>query len=184
MGRYRRLGATDQIEFLYGGWLARGFITLLGAGGGTGKSALMMATAVCCALGRPLLGEDVLDQLRVLYINLEDSRMKHRRGLKGCAIHYGINERDFDGWLFLAGADNVGKAMPGGLRLIKTDPKTHQGSVNEAAVQWSFGEITRRRIDIVMLDPFSRLLQGNENATEVADCAATIRMTVRDNQDE
>ena len=55
----------DQIEFLYGGWLARGFVTLLGAGGGTGKSALMMATAVCCALGRPLLDEDVLDPLRV-----------------------------------------------------------------------------------------------------------------------
>ena len=56
---------ADQIEFLYGGWLARGFITLLGAGGGTGKSALMMATAVCCALARPLLGEEVLDPLRV-----------------------------------------------------------------------------------------------------------------------
>jgi hypothetical protein len=159
----------DRIEFLYGGWLARGFVTLLGAGGGTGKSALMMATAACCALGRSLLGEDVLGQLRVLYINLEDSRMKHRRGLKGCAIHYQINEQDLDGWLFLAGADDVGSAMPGGLRLIKTDPKTRQGSVNETAVQWLLSEITRRHIDILMLDPFSRLLQGNENATEVAD---------------
>ena len=105
----------------------------------------------------------------VLYVNLEDSRMKHRRSLKGCAIHYGINEQDFVGWLFLAGADNVGSAMPGGLRLIQTDPKTRQASVNEAAVQWLLGEITRRHIDILMLDPFSRLLQGNENATEVAD---------------
>ena len=69
---------ADQIDFCTGGWLARGFITLLGAGGGTGKSALMMATAVCCALGRPLLDEEVLDPLQVIYVNLEDSRMKRR----------------------------------------------------------------------------------------------------------
>ena len=126
----------DVIEFLYGEQLARGFVTLPGAGGGTGKSAMMMATAVGCSLGWSLLGEEVLCQLRVLYLNLEDSRMKHRRSLKGCVIHYQLNEKDLDGWLYLAGADDIGAALPGGLRLIITDPNTRQGAINEKAFRW------------------------------------------------
>ena len=159
----------DLIEFLYGGILARGFVTLLGAGGGTGKSAFMMAIAVCCALGQPLLGDEVLHRLRVLYLNLEDSRMKHRRSVKACTLHHKLNVPDLSGWLYIAGANDIGAAFPGGLRLIITDPKTRLGMINEPAFQWLLGEIRKREIEILMLDPFSRLIRGNENAAEVAD---------------
>jgi hypothetical protein len=49
----------DLIVFVYGVMLARRYVTLLGAAGGVGKSASIAATAVCCALGRALLGEGV-----------------------------------------------------------------------------------------------------------------------------
>jgi hypothetical protein len=50
----------DLIVFVYGVMLARRYVTLLGAAGGVGKSASIAAIAACCALGRALLGGDVL----------------------------------------------------------------------------------------------------------------------------
>jgi hypothetical protein len=60
----------------------RRYVTLLGAAGGVGKSASIAAIAACCALGRALLGEDVSLRLRMLSINLEDSRSKYSAGSK------------------------------------------------------------------------------------------------------
>jgi hypothetical protein len=72
----------DLIVFVYGVMLGRRYVTLLGAAGGVGKSASIAATAVCCALGRALLGEDVSGKSRMSSINLEDSRSKYSAGSK------------------------------------------------------------------------------------------------------
>ena len=97
-------------------------------------------------------------------------------------MHYGINERDLDGWLWIAGVDDINAAHSGGLRLITTDPKTRQGIVNAAALQWLKAEIAQREIDVLMLDPFSRLIQGNENSVEVADQLMESLVLLRDRE--
>jgi hypothetical protein len=162
-------GNPDLIHFAYGLMLARGFVTLLGAAGGVGKSALMTAIAICCALGRPLLGEDVAGKLRVLSINLEDSRSKLRRGLKAAVQHFKLNASDLNGWLYTAGIDDISRTLPGGLRLIVVDPHTRREIINETAITWLRHAVMSRMIDVLMIDPFSRLIRGNENAVDVVD---------------
>jgi hypothetical protein len=84
-------------------------------------------------------------------------------------MHYQLNEADLDGWRFLAGTDDISAAIPGGLRLIIIDPITRREIINEAAMTWLRRAIMSRSIDVLMIDPFSRLVRGNENAVDVVD---------------
>jgi hypothetical protein len=92
-----------------------------------------------------------------------------RRGIKAGVMHYQLNEKDLDGWLYTAGTDDIATAIAGGLRLITVDPATRREIINEPAMTWLRHAITVRAIDVLMIDPFSRLIRGNENAADVAD---------------
>src|SRR6185295_9691304 len=60
------------------GWLlgtvfCRGFLSMLLAGGGVGKTAVRYCQYLSLATGRSLTGEHVFQRCRVLIISLEDS---------------------------------------------------------------------------------------------------------------
>jgi hypothetical protein len=66
---------SKQIEFLLGELVARGVTTLVSAGGGTGKTCLLMQLALESALGHAPWGLDKFKPnrpLRILYVNGED----------------------------------------------------------------------------------------------------------------
>ena len=59
-------------QWLLGTALLRGFVTILVAPGGTGKSLLAMAASVSVATGKEIVGEHVFERVNAGYVNLED----------------------------------------------------------------------------------------------------------------
>src|SRR5262249_7559439 len=101
--------------WLYGNQFCRTFLSCLIGEGAVGKTALRIAQLLCCATGRPLLGEHVFGRSRVLLICLEDDRDELRRRVRACKKHYGISNAETRGWLYLA--------TPKGLKLAELDDK-------------------------------------------------------------
>src|SRR6478735_5589110 len=64
--------AIPHRRWIYGTQLIRGFVTLLIAPGGTGKSSLLLATCLSIATGRPLLGPRIYQPCNTALLNLED----------------------------------------------------------------------------------------------------------------
>jgi hypothetical protein len=62
------------------GFIPEGFVTVLAADGGTGKSYLALELSVCLALGLPFLGIPVT-QRKVLYLDFELDEMEQKRRL-------------------------------------------------------------------------------------------------------
>jgi DNA polymerase len=87
-------------QWLYGRHLLRGEISGTAAMGGTGKSTLSIVEALAMASGRQLLGQEVPKPLRVVLINLEDTRntMDKRivRGDAAIRAHRGRHRRPSD----------------------------------------------------------------------------------------
>jgi Mrp family chromosome partitioning ATPase len=59
-------------QWLYGTQLIRGFVTVLVAPGGTGKSAYAMAVGIALAAHRSFLGDYIFAPVNVAVINLDD----------------------------------------------------------------------------------------------------------------
>jgi hypothetical protein len=72
--QFRAEADIAQWQWLYGRHLLRGEVAGTAAMGGTGKSTLSIVEALAMASGRALLGQTVPGPLRVVLINLEDTR--------------------------------------------------------------------------------------------------------------
>jgi hypothetical protein len=141
------------------GWLlfgtfCRGFISMLAASGGTGKTALRIAQLMACATGLELTREHVFQQCRVLLVSQEDGELELRRRLEAARIHFGIShEQLLDAFYFWC---------PLGLRLSQISP-----SINRVLPDRLESElrkvITEHRIDIVALDPLIKASGVPEN---------------------
>jgi putative DNA primase/helicase len=57
--------------WVWDGYIPQGFVTILGAHGGAGKSFLALMIAACVAMGLPVLGR-ATSRTRVLFVNAED----------------------------------------------------------------------------------------------------------------
>ena len=70
----------DPPRFVWGQYLPRGVVSMLGAHGGTGKSTIALMLAVAVASGRGELFGQPCDQGRAVFISLEDGRaiVRHR----------------------------------------------------------------------------------------------------------
>ncbi len=79
---------------LFGTDIFRGEITIVPAPGGSGKSTWVSAVAVSCATGRTLLHDQPHKNLRVLFINAEDSRGEALMRLEAVVRHHGISDAE------------------------------------------------------------------------------------------
>ncbi len=144
------------------GWLlgtvfCRCFVSSVLAGGGEGKTAVRTAQALALATGRPITGEHVFQRCRVLIVSLEDDMDELRRRVRAARLHHGISQDDVRGWLFLATPDAAaGKIM--------VADETGQ-AVRSKLADTIENCITRRAIDIAILDPFvkSHAVEENNN---------------------
>ena len=70
----------DPPRFVWGQYLPRGVVSMLGAHGGTGKSTIALMLAVAVASGRGELFGQPCDQGRAVFVSLEDGRaiVRHR----------------------------------------------------------------------------------------------------------
>src|SRR3954466_12859112 len=77
-------------QWLYGTQLLRGFVSVLVAPGGTGKSAYAMAVATAVASGRPILGEHIFARVNVAVLNLEDPLHELDRRLAAICMRHRV----------------------------------------------------------------------------------------------
>jgi hypothetical protein len=162
--------AIPPREWLYGTQLLRGFVSVLVAPGGTGKSAYAMAVAVSVAIGKPLLGDHVFAHLNVALLNLEEPLNELNRRLAAVCIRHRIGKADLQDRLFLhSGEDRpitMAEVAADGFQVAHPD---------EAAL---IAEIKAHEIGLLIVDPFaeSHTLEENSNPHMVAAAAAWRRI--------
>jgi len=156
-------------QWIYGTQLIRGFVTLLIAPGGTGKSSLLLATCLSIAIGRSLLGPRIFQQCNTAVLNLEDPQDEIDRRLAALAIRYDIKDDDVRGRMFASppergikiaanGADGFSVVNPDEDQIIK--------------------QLREQRVGVLGVDPFSEshTLEENSNPAMIQAAAAWRRV--------
>ncbi len=161
--------AIPHRQWIYGTQLIRGFITLLVAPGGTGKSSLILAMCMAIATGRPLLGLKVHQQCNAALLNLEDPQDEIDRRVTALAMHYGLCNADIVGRLFASPAERtvtIAGIADDGFSVIHPDEK--------AIIERVRGE----NIGVLGVDPFaeSHTLEENSNPAMISAAAAWRRV--------
>jgi hypothetical protein len=152
-------------QWVYGHFLIREFISVLGAPGGTGKSAYAVVIALSIALGRPLLNEPVHKRGKVWIYNLEDPKVELKRRLKAAILHHKIDPKDLKDWLYY----NSGRDRP----LVIA--RVHNGQlVVEPIVDKVIAEINRKQVETFIVDPFIRSHRLEENKNDHVDFVAAL----------
>jgi AAA domain len=156
-------------QWLYGTDLIRGFVTLLVAPGGTGKSSLILAMALALTTNRKLLNTHIHQQCRVALLNLEDPQHEIDRRLTALAMHYNVANSDVGGRLFISPPDRgvrIAEAGPDGFSVIHPDEEP------------IIAEVRRNQIDVLAVDPFAEThaLEENSNPAMVKAAAAWRRV--------
>jgi AAA domain len=164
-------------KWLYGTLLVRGEITVFASPGGVGKSCKALGIAACVATGQRLLGQKIFgENLRVLYINAEDSRVEMLRRLWGLCIEYGITEQDLTG-LTILGADDWDTQRISFLRMEKT-----ACLLDQSGIEIFDTLLDRERPDLVIVDPFVSLCAGgsmNDNSAMALVMRAIKRLAAK-----
>jgi hypothetical protein len=152
-------------EWVYGHFLIKQFISVLGAPGGTGKTAYAFAVAAAVALGRPLVAEPVHMQGNVWIYNLEDPKDELLRRMAAVVQHHRLDPQDLVGKLFL----NSGRDRP-----LVIARASEAGPIAEPIVEELVSELKAKNITLLVVDPFVRSHRLEENRNEQIDFAATL----------
>lgn len=156
-------------EWLYGSQLIRGFVTLLVAPGGTGKSSLILAMCMSMAIGRSLLGPRIHQQCNVGLLNLEDPQDEIDRRITALAMHYGITQAEIDGRMFNSPAEQV----------VTIAANTSDGfAVWHPHEKQIIERVRDEKIGVLAVDPFaeSHTLEENSNPQMIQAAAAWRRV--------
>jgi len=133
-------------QWIYGKHYLRGFVSLLAAAGGNGKTSLQIVEALSICTGRPLLGETVHERTKVYLVNLEDPIDEMQRRVLAVMKHYGIKREEVEGWLFLdAGRD---------FSMKFTALSRGEVVVNEKLIQHMQTKIIEHGIGVTFIDPW------------------------------
>jgi hypothetical protein len=168
-----RLPNPDSIpprQWLYGTQLIRGFVTVLVAPGGTGKTAYAMVVAAALASGLNLLGEHVFERSSVAVLNLEDPMDELNRRLAAIRLRYKLGPDDLAGRYFMHSGEDRPLIMAGlderGFEIVHPD--------EEALIK----EINAHEIGLIVVDPFaeSHTLEENSNPQMIKAAAAWRRV--------
>jgi RecA-family ATPase len=148
-------------EWLLDRHLCRGFVTVVAAAGGTGKTSLLIAWALSLATGRDLIGMRPHHRARVLLVTLEDDRAELLRRIKAACLHYEIDRADVAGWLRV-------KALAGQSVTLAT--VTPAGDMAETPATGEIIEAMRRHAaDVLIADPWVKLSGAPENDNGATD---------------
>jgi hypothetical protein len=157
-------------QWLYGTQLLRGFVTVLVAPGGTGKSTYAMVVAAALAAGKKLLGEHIFARVATAILNLEDPLDELERRLAAIMLRYKLTDDDLSGRIFLHSGEDRAVTMASlgddGFSVIHPD---------EEALT---AEIISHDIGLLVVDPFaeSHTLEENSNPQMIQAAAAWRRI--------
>jgi hypothetical protein len=156
-------------RWLLGTQLLRGFVTVLVAPGGTGKSIYAMTAALALTTGQKLLGLHVWERVNCAVIN-EDPMDELERRLAALLIRHTIDPTEVEGRYFLNSMDErvvaMGARGPDGFSVVHPD----EDSLIE--------QINLNQIGMLVVDPFaeSHSLEENSNPDMIKAAAAWRRV--------
>lgn len=157
--------AIPPRAWLYGTRLIRGFVTVLVAPGGTGKSTYALGVAMCLAAGRKLLGDHVHRQVNAWVMNLEDPLEEMERRVAAMMMRHGLKADELRGRLFLhSGRDRrlfMAAKSADGYEIVHPDEE----QVIRLAIAGQIGTI--------VVDPFVKSHSLEENSNADMDAAVT-----------
>lgn len=163
-------------RWAYGTKLVRGFISILAAPAGVGKSAWSATMALDLASGKKTLHDAPRGKQKVWLVNLEDPRDETLRKIAAAMKHQGkAYPEDCLQNLFVdSGRDQN--------FIVAEEP---QQGVMIATPQYEqlVMEIKRRGIDVLILDPFVRAHHVNENANKSIDYVMDLFAKIADKCD-
>ena len=151
--------------WLYGAFLVRGFVSVLAAPGGVGKSAYALAIALAVTTGRPLLGDRVHRAAPTWVLNLEDPMDElDRRVAALCHAHH--VEPAALATLHL----HSGRARP----LCMARFERHTGNFAYPDRDHVIAAIRHAGIGLVIVDPLVKSHGLDENDNRQMDALATV----------
>lgn len=160
-------------EWLYGTQLIRGYVTVLVAPGGTGKSAYAMGVVLGMVANRSFLGDHIFTQVNGAIFNLDDPMDELERRVAALMLHHRIPPSVLEGRLFLEDCDGRGLTMAE----MDGDGFTVAYPDEELLIE----AIIAKNIGVVVCDPFaeSHTLEENSNPMMLKAAAAWRRVARR-----
>lgn len=146
--------------WLYGFHYIRKYVSVTISPGGVGKTGKSIVEALSMATGRELLGDKVHERARVWLFN-EDPREELDRRIAAACKHYEIGPDDLKGWLFVDSFRD---------QSFITAKQTKSEAVIVAPFRDGLSEeIRRRKIDVMIVDPFVSTHTVSENDNMAVD---------------
>lgn len=161
-------------QWLYGTQLIRGFVSVLVAPGGTGKSVYAMAVALALAARRSILGDHIFAPVNVALINLDDPMDELDRRVAAIMLAHRIRREDLEGRLFLEDCDGHGLTLAAPAR---DESGFYVANPDEKELT---DLICANDIGLIVCDPFaeSHTLEENSNP-QMIQAAAVWRRIAR-----
>lgn len=149
---------VDPVEWVYGGSLIRGMLSIFGGIGGVGKTSRVMKVLLSIAIGRSLLALDRDEpahtiyepKAKVWYYSLEDPLDMLQRKVKAELIHHNINPRMV--W------DNI--ALRSGRDAPLIVAKVNETGIVRCDIQPIVDFIIEHGIVVMGVDPFANSFEG------------------------
>jgi len=175
--RPARMPAPETLQprqWLYGTQLIRGFVTVLVAPGGTGKSAYAMAVGAALAARRQILDDHIFAATNVAIINLDDPMDELERRVAATMIAHRLRREDLEGRLFLEDCDGHGLTLAAPAR---DDNGFYVANPDEPALT---DLIRENNIGLIVCDPFAESHTLEENSPpQMVQAAAVWRRIAR-----
>jgi len=163
-------GDIPPRPWLYGTQLIRGFVTVLVAPGGTGKSAYAMAVAAAIASGVPFLGQHIFACGPTAVLNLEDPMEELDRRVAAIMMRHKLERYQLEDRFYLHSGENrpitIAAHGSDGFTVVYPDEDAIITQINE------------HHIVLLVVDPYaeSHSLEENSNPDMVKAAAAWRRI--------
>jgi hypothetical protein len=165
------LDAIPRREWVMQDRYIKGFLSVVIAPGGTGKSTLQLLDAMSIVTGKPLSGYEVKQQGPVWLYNLEDPLHEMQRRIAAMALHHCIHPSELRDLHYCSGRDHP---------LVLVREAGGQYVINEDAIGWITDTIKREGIVAFMPDPYIRLHECKENDNNAQDKVAFALQRIAD----
>ncbi|UVO29926.1 AAA family ATPase [Bradyrhizobium arachidis] len=156
------IATIKKREWLYEPAYIRANVSVTAGAGARGKSTLIVAEALAMVSGKPLLGVQPSAPLRVWYVNLEDDMDELRRKFNAAMAYHELTSSDIADRLYVE--SGVMRDI-----VVAAEDQRKRAVLNNALLDQIRRIIRKRRIDVVIFDPFVSLHRVNENDNGAID---------------
>lgn len=151
------LNSLPQRHWLIEGVAARGFVTLISAPPGSGKTQLVAQLMLSAAHNAPVAGFPVREPTAVWSYNAEDDTTELQRRVGAAMLAHNLQwETRTHDWAISSGVDHP-------LTVAKWDTQLHRLRIDHNAIANLRSNIVKHNIGILILDPFADIHDAPES---------------------